>query len=231
MPRIKKGIMLVFIILLLIDLYTCTLPGQEYSIWLRPLQMQVLFLWIYQKKRPFIDNFLLFCPLFLTSIFEHIFYSTGFVNENILLMLLFLKNIFFIIILYRNLNVKPKISKRLYRWIFNYFIAALLFCYFVVGNDNWLYFVGATLSAAVLFFISLRATNVGYFRQLYLGYALIVLAMIFGKILQFDPRWFIEAMTRISLNFGHLLFVAGLAQIKLISEQANISEPQTVKKQ
>ncbi|MFN3489261.1 MAG: hypothetical protein ACK4YV_09010 [Emticicia sp.] len=64
---------------------------------------------------------------------------------------------------------------------------------------------------------------------MYLGYAFVILAMIFGKTLVADSRWFIEIITRLALLFGHLFFISALANIKLIPTKPNTLGYQTVK--
>ncbi len=98
----------------------------------------------------------------------------------------------------------------------------------LIGNENWLAYVVAILSGKILLLISMQATKPHLFRQLYFGYALVILAMVFGKILVSDTRWFIEIITRFALVFGHLLFVSGLANIKLIPLNQNPFGYQTV---
>ena len=79
-------------------------------------------------------------------------------------------------------------------------------------------------------FISLQVKDLQLFKQMYLGYAMVILAMIFGKILIKDSRWFVEIITRFMLLIGHLLFLSALAKIKLIPLNSKPFDNQTVHK-
>lgn len=228
MSKFQKNILLVFFLLLIYDLYDCTKAGFEISVWYRPVQLLVLFIFIYSKSLTFLEFSLIFCSLLLTSITEYLFYSTGLVHANILIALLLLKNLCFIVIL-QNPKNKLRFSLKFFRWIFTYFIISITICLLVVGNENLYFYLLAVQSGMILFLISLQIKDLGLFRQMYLGYALVILAMIFGKILVTDSRWFIEVITRMALIFGHLFFISALANIKLIPIKSNTLDYQTVK--
>ncbi len=228
MSKLKKTILLIFFLLLILDFYDCTIAGFEISIWLRPTQMIVLCFFVFQKRLSYLISSLLLGSLLLTSITEYIFYSTGLANENILITLLLLKNLCYIIVLQNSKN-KFRFSTKFFRWIFTYLIISITICLLVVGNENLYFYLLAIQSGMILFLISLQIKPLTIFRQLYLGYTLMILAMIFGKILVTDARWFVEIITRIALLFGHLLFASALVDIKLISNKSNTFEYQTVK--
>lgn len=228
MSKLKKNILLIFFLLLIFDLYDCTIAGFELSIWIRPIQMIVLCLFVFQKRLSSIFSFLLLSSLFLTSITEHIFYSTGLANENILIALLLLKNLCYIIILQSSKN-KLRFSTKFFRWIFTYLIISITICLLIVGSENLYFYLLAIQSGMILFLISLQIKPLTLFRQLYLGYTLIILAMIFGKILIVDARWFVEIITRLALLLGHLIFTSALVDIKLMPNKSNTFDYQTVK--
>lgn len=223
----KKKILLIFSLLLIYDLYDCTKTGFEVSVWFRPVQMLVLFIFVYHPKLSFLESSLLFGSLLLTSITEYIFYSTGLLYANTLIVLLLLKNLCFIIIL-QNPKNKLRFSLKFIRWIFTYLIISVTICLLVVGNENLYFYLLAVQSGMILFLISLQIKDLSLFRQMYLGYALIILAMIFGKILINDSRWFVEIITRLALLLGHLFFISALANIKLIRNNPNTLGYQTV---
>ncbi len=228
MSKFQKQILFVFLLLFIYDLYDCTKTGFEVSVWFRPLQMLVLFIFVYHPKLSFLDSALLFGSLLLTSITEYIFYSTGLLHANILIVFLLLKNLCFIIIL-QNPKNKLRFSLKFFRWIFTYFIISITICLLVVGNENLYFYLLAVQSGMILFLISLQIRDLAMFRQMYLGYALVILAMIFGKILVSDSRWFIEIFTRIALLLGHLFFISSLAGLKLFPTKSNTLDDQTVK--
>lgn len=228
MSKFQKNTLFVSFLLLIYDLYDCTKTGFEISIWFRPIQMLVIFIFIFRRNLTFLESSLIFVSLLLTSITEHIFYSTGLAHENVLIVLLLLKNLCFIVIL-QNPKNKLRFSLKFFRWIFTYFIISITVCLLVVGNENLYFYLLAVQSGMILFLISLQIKDLGLFRQMYLGYALVILAMIFGKILVTDSRWFIEVITRMALIFGHLFFISALANIKLIPIKSNTLDYQTVK--
>lgn len=228
MPNFKKSILLLFFLLFFYDLYDCTKTGLEISIWLRPIQMIVLSVFVIYHYLTFLETSLLVCSLILTAITEHIFYSTGLVHENVLITLLLLKNLCFITILQNSKN-KLRFSGKFFRWIFTYLIISITICVLVVGNENLYFYLLAVQSGMILFLISLQIKELVLFRQMYLGYALVILAMIFGKILINDSRWFVEIITRLALLLGHLFFISALANIKLIPNKPNTLGYQTVK--
>lgn len=228
MSKLQKQILLVFLLLFIYDLYDCTKTGFEVSVWFRPVQMLVLFIFVYHPKLSFLESSLILGSLLLTSITEYIFYSTGLLHANTLIVLLLLKNLCFIIIL-QNPKNKLRFSLKLFRWIFNYLIISITICLLVVGNENLYFYLLAIQSGMILFLISLQIRDLSLFRQMYLGYALVILAMIFGKILISDSRWFIEILTRIALLSGHLFFISSLIGLKLFPVKSNTLDNQTVK--
>lgn len=228
MSKFQKQILFVFFLLFIYDLYDCTITGFEVSVWFRPVQMLVLFIFVYNPKLSFLESSLLFGSLLLTSITEYIFYSTGLLHANTLIVLLLLKNLCFIIVL-QNPKNKLRFSLKFFRWIFTYFIISITVCLLVVGNENLYFYLLAVQSGMILFLISLQITDLALFRQMYLGYALVILAMIFGKILVSDSRWFIEIFTRIALLLGHLFFISSLTGLKLFPTKSNTLDNQTVK--
>jgi hypothetical protein len=227
MSKHKKTYLIIFFLLLIYDLYDCTIAGFELSIWLRPTQMIVLCFFVFQKGLSYLTSFLVLGSLFLTSITEHIFYSTGLANENTLIPLLLLKNVCYIIVLQNSKN-KFKFSTKFFRWIFTYLIISIAVCLLVVGNENLYFYFLAIQSGMILFLISLQIKPLAIFRQLYLGYILMILAMIFGKIIVADSRWFVEIITRIALLFGHLLFTSALVDIRLMPNKSNTLDYKTV---
>lgn len=228
MSKFQKQILFVFLLLFIYDLYDCTKTGFEVSVWFRPVQMLVLFIFVYHPKLSFLDSALLLGSLLLTSITEYIFYSTGLLYANTLIVFLLFKNLCFIIIL-QNPKNKLRFSLKFFRWIFTYFIISITICLLVVGNENLYFYLLAVQSGMILFLISLQIRDLAMFRQMYLGYALVILAMIFGKILVSDSRWFIEIFTRIALLLGHLFFISSLAGLKLFPTKSNTLDDQTVK--
>ncbi|MER0441794.1 hypothetical protein [Emticicia sp. W12TSBA100-4] len=228
MSKLKKKILFVYLLLFIYDLYDCTKTGFEVSVWFRPVQMLVLFIFVYHPKLSFLESSLILGSLLLTSITEYIFYSTGLLHDNTLIVLLLLKNLCFIIIL-QNPKNKLRFSLKLFRWIFNYLIISITICLLVVGNENLYFYLLAIQSGMILFLISLQVRDLSLFRQMYLGYALVILAMIFGKILISDSRWFIEILTRLALLLGHLFFISSLTDLKLFQTKSNTLDNQTVK--
>lgn len=210
----KKALVLVFIVLAIIDLINCTIPGQEISIWFRPIQMFVLLLWVNQQKNPQSKRVLLTCSLLVAVIIEFIFYRYGSSLENITIILIMVKNSFFIYLLYKDIN-QPQFNRKLLRWTLNYITIFLVICALAGGKNNISAYVLAIQSALILLLISLRKSDADIFRQKYLGYCLMIFSLIFGKILFSDSRWFIEAIDRFSFVLGHFLFFAGLSDVKL----------------
>lgn len=226
----KKWILIVFFLIMLFDFYDCTQPGHQISKWLRPLQLQIIFVFVLQKKLSLINNLLLFISLAISSITEYLFYSTGLLNENSIIFLLIIKKMCFLILLYQGITKKVLMSNKLLRWLLIYFFIAMFVCFLVVANENLFYYLLAFQSGLILMFISLQVKDLQLFKQMYLGYAMIILAMIFGKILIKDPRWFVEILTRFMLLIGHLLFLSALAKIKLIPINSKPFDNQTVDK-
>jgi hypothetical protein len=228
MHKFQKYTLFVFFLLFIYDLYDCTKPGFEVSVWLRPLNIMVLFVFVFDKKRPFLELSMLFGSLLFAAIAEGIFYSTGLVYVNTLITLLFLKNLCFTILL-QNPKNKLRFSLKFFRWAFTYLVISLTICLLTVGDENLFSYLFSVQSGMVMFHISLQIKGLALFRQLYLGYALLGLAMIFGKIHVLDTRWFIEIITRVASVFGHLLFISALANVKLLPTKSNTLDYQTVK--
>lgn len=228
MSILKKSILLLFFIFLIFDFYDCTQADIKTGVWLRPLQLQVLSLFIFQKKAPLLNNLLLIGSLVLSSVTEFLFNSTGLSSENIIIYLLLLKKLCFLIVLSKGITSKIQLSNRLVRWAINYLLISVAVCFLMVGFENMLYYILAIESGLILLLISMQERNVDLFKQLYLGYVMVILAMVFGKILIVDSRWFVEIITRFMLLFGHLFFLSALAKIKLIPLNSNPFDYQTV---
>lgn len=228
MSKFQKNILFVFFLLLIYDLYDCTKVGFDVSIWFRPVQMIVLCLFVFNKNLTFLNFLLIFSSLLLTSIIGCIFYSTGLLYGNIITSLLLIKNLCFIIVL-QNSKEKLRFSMKLLRWILTHLILSAIVCFLIVGNENLYFYLLALQSGIIILLISLQIKELSLFRQMYLGYSLMIFATIFGKIFVADSRWFIEIIARLALIFGHLLFISALADIKLIGPKANTLGSQTVK--
>lgn len=210
----KKALMLTSIVLAIIDLINCTLPGQEVSMWLRPIQMFILLLWVNQHENPLTKRILLTCALLVAIIIEFIFYKYGSSLENITIILIMVKSFFFIYLLCKDIN-QLRFTRKLLRWALSYLIILLAICALAGGKNNVSAYVLAIQSALILLLISLRKSDTEIFRQKYLGYCLMIFSLIFGKILFSDSRWFIELIDRFSFVVGHFLFFAGLSNVKL----------------
>lgn len=206
--------MLTSIVLAIIDLINCTLPGQEVSMWLRPIQMFILLLWVNQHENPLTKRILLTCALLVAIIIEFIFYKYGSSLENITIILIMVKSFFFIYLLCKDIN-QLRFTRKLLRWALSYLIILLAICALAGGKNNVSAYVLAIQSALILLLISLRKSDTEIFRQKYLGYCLMIFSLIFGKILFSDSRWFIELIDRFSFVVGHFLFFAGLSNVKL----------------
>jgi hypothetical protein len=211
-----KGIILfIFVVLTIIDFYNCFLPGQEFNQLIRPIQILVLLLWILSKAPFSITLLLISSSLGIASIADFIFYKYGSVHENSTILFIIVKNFCFIGILYLSIKSTLELSKKLCIWIFRYELIMISICYLIDGLSNWLAYVVALQSGIILLFISLKKSDSIIFKQLYFGYSLIILSLIFGKILLTDSRWFVELIDRISFVFGHILFISGLNNTKL----------------
>ncbi|WP_064198366.1 MULTISPECIES: hypothetical protein [Emticicia] len=209
----KKALMLAYILLAIIDLINCTIPGQEISIWLRPIQMIVLLLWVNQLKLNVKRAIVISFSLLIAAVLDYLFYKYGAAIESKLILLLLIKHGFFLYLLYGDIG-KLKLSKKLMRWTFNYTLIFIIICTLVGGKSNILAYILSVQVAIVLLLISLKKSDTDIFRQKYLGYCLMIFSLIFGKILLSDSRWFIEAISRFSIVLGHLLFIAGLSDVK-----------------
>ncbi|GAB2632408.1 hypothetical protein GCM10027035_28400 [Emticicia sediminis] len=209
----KKALMLAYILLAIIDLINCTIPGQEISIWLRPIQMIVLLLWVNQLKLNFKRAIVISFSLLIAAVLDYLFYKYGATIESKLILLLLIKHGFFLYLLYGDID-KLRLSKKLMRWTFNYTLIFIIICTLIGGKSNILAYILSVQVAIVLLLISLKKSDTDIFRQKYLGYCLMIFSLIFGKILLSDSRWFIEAISRFSIVLGHLLFIAGLSDVK-----------------
>lgn len=205
--------MLAYILLAIIDLINCTIPGQEISIWLRPIQMIVLLLWVNQLKLNVKRAIVISFSLLIAAVLDYLFYKYGAAIESKLILLLLIKHGFFLYLLYGDIG-KLRLSKKLMRWTFNYTLIFIIICTLVGGKSNILAYILSVQVAIVLLLISLKKSDTDIFRQKYLGYCLMIFSLIFGKILLSDSRWFIEAISRFSIVLGHLLFIAGLSDVK-----------------
>jgi hypothetical protein len=211
----RRVIFFIFIVLTFIDFYNCILPGQEFNQMIRPIQMLVLFLWVLLKSPFSIHLVFVGASLGIAAIADYVFYKYGSIHEKSTISIIILKNFCFLAILFLSIKPKIRLSKKLYVWAFRYEIIMVSICYLMDGFDNWLAYVIAIQSGLILLFISLKKSDSIIFKQLYFGYSLIILSLIFGKILLTDSRWFIELIDRISFIAGHLLFISGLNNIKL----------------
>ncbi len=220
--------MLTYIVLAIIDLINCTLPGQEVSMWLRPFQMFILLLWINQHKNSLISKILMTFTLLMAVIIEFVFCKYGSSLENTIILLIMVKNFFLSYLLYKDIN-QLQFTRKLLRWAFSYIAVFLVICALVGGKNNISAYLLAIQSAIILLLISLRKSDSTIFRHRYLGYCLMIFSLIFGKILFYDSRWFIELIDRFSFVFGHFLFFAGLLNLKLFPIKSNTLEYQTVK--
>ncbi len=205
--------MLAYILLAIIDLINCTIPGQEISIWLRPIQMIVLLLWVNQLKLNVKRAIVISFSLLIAAVLDYLFYKYGAAIESKLILLLLIKHGFFLYLLYGDIG-KLRLSKKLMRWTFNYTLIFIIICTLIGGKSNILAYILSVQVAIVLLLISLKKSDTDIFRQKYLGYCLMIFSLIFGKILLSDSRWFIEAISRFSIVLGHLLFIAGLSEVK-----------------
>lgn len=223
----RKAFMLVFIALTIVDLINCAFEWREVSMWLRSVQMVVLLLWVSQFNLSPILRLNLTAALILSVVIEFLFYSYGASLENIIIFLISSKNVAFIYILYKDIK-KLRLTQKLIRWALTYIGIFITICFLIDGYNALIYIIGIE-SAVILLFISLKKSDAIMFRQKYLGYCIMILSLIFGKILIYDSRWFIEAIDRISFALGHLLFVAGLMNVKVMIGKSNTLDYQTVK--
>jgi hypothetical protein len=211
----RRVIFFIFAVLTIIDFYNCILPGQEFNQMIRPIQMLVLLLWLLPKKVFSLKSILIYISMAIASVADYVFYKYGSIHENSTILFIILKNFCFIGILYLSIKSTLKSSKKLYIWALRYELIMISICYMIDGLSNWLAYVMALQSGVILLFISLKKGDAEIFKQLYFGYTLIILSLIFGKILLTDSRWFIELIDRVSFVFGHILFISGLNNTKL----------------
>lgn len=224
----KRALMLAFIVLAIIDLINCTILGQEISMWLRPIQMIVLSLWVSQLKINPKRSAMIIFPLLIAAVLDYLFYKYGAALERRIILLIIIKNAFFLYILYEDIG-GLRFTKKLFRWAFNYILIFIVICTLAGGKNNvWAYILSIQV-AVILLFISLKKSDIEIFRQKYFGYCLMIFSLIFGKILFSDSRWFIEFIDRFSFVLGHLLFIAALVNVKLFTRKSNTFDYQTVK--
>jgi len=224
----KKAFMLAFVLLAVIDFINCVIPGQEISVWFRPIQMMVLILWVNQLKLKPKRSFFITIPLIMAAIMDYLFFKFGSEIEVIIIALIFIKYSFFLYLLYTDID-KLRFTKKILRWLINYLVIFLVIAGLVGGKNNVLAYGLAVQVSIIFLFISLKKSDSEIFRQKYLGYCLMIFSLIFGKILFADSRWFVEFLGRFSFVFGHLLFIAGLANVKLFPVKSNTLDYQTVK--
>ncbi len=220
--------MLAFILLFVIDLINCIIPGQEISVWFRPIQMIILMLWVNQLKLNQKRSTLISIPLVMAAFMDYIFFKFGSVIELLMTLLIFIKYLFFLYLLYLDIG-KLRFTKKLFRWALNYIIIFIVIVALVGGKTNIFAYLLAIEVAFIFLLISLKKSDSEIFRQKYLGYCFIILSLIFAKILFSDSRWFIELISRFSFIMGHLLFISGLANVKLFSTNSNTLDYQAVK--
>jgi len=220
--------MFLFVLLAIIDLINCIIPGQEISVWIRPIQMIILVLWVNQLKLNPKRSLLISIPIVMAAFMDYLFFKFGAAIESIMILLIYFKYSFLLYILYSDIG-KLRLTKKLLRWAINYLIVFLIIAALVGGKNNILAYILAIQIAIIFLLISLKKSDSEIFRQKYLGYCFMVFSLIFGKILFSDSRWFVELISRFSFVFGHLLFFSGLANVKLFPIKSNTLDYQAVK--
>lgn len=224
----KTALMFLFVLLAIIDLINCIIPGQEISVWIRPIQMIILVLWVNQLKLNPKRSLLISIPIVMAAFMDYLFFKFGAAIESIMILLIYFKYSFLLCILYSDIG-KLRLTKKLLRWAINYLIVFLIIATLVGGKNNILAYILAIQIAIIFLLISLKKSDSEIFRQKYLGYCFMVFSLIFGKILFSDSRWFVELISRFSFVFGHLLFFSGLANVKLFPIKSNTLDYQAVK--
>ncbi len=224
----KTALMFLFVLLAIIDLINCIIPGQEISVWIRPIQMIILVLWVNQLKLNPKRSLLISIPIVMAAFMDYLFFKFGAAIESIMILLIYFKYSFLLYILYSDIG-KLRLTKKLLRWAINYLIVFLIIAALVGGKNNILAYILAIQIAIIFLLISLKKSDSEIFRQKYLGYCFMVFSLIFGKILFSDSRWFVELISRFSFVFGHLLFFSGLANVKLFPIKSNTLDYQAVK--
>ncbi len=224
----KTTLMFLFVLLAIIDLINCIIPGQEISVWIRPIQMIILVLWVNQLKLNPKRSLLISIPIVMAAFMDYLFFKFGAAIESIMILLIYFKYSFLLYILYSDIG-KLRLTKKLLRWAINYLIVFLIIAALVGGKNNILAYILAIQIAIIFLLISLKKSDSEIFRQKYLGYCFMVFSLIFGKILFSDSRWFVELISRFSFVFGHLLFFSGLANVKLFPIKSNTLDYQAVK--
>lgn len=224
----KTALMFLFVLLAIIDLINCIIPGQEISVWIRPIQMIILVLWVNQLKLNPKRSLLISIPIVMAAFMDYLFFKFGAAIESIMILLIYFKYSFLLYILYSDIG-KLRLTKKLLRWAINYLIVFLIIATLVGGKNNILAYILAIQIAIIFLLISLKKSDSEIFRQKYLGYCFMVFSLIFGKILFSDSRWFVELISRFSFVFGHLLFFSGLANVKLFPIKSNTLDYQAVK--
>lgn len=224
----KTALMFLFVLLAIVDLINCIIPGQEISVWIRPIQMIILVLWVNQLKLNPKRSLLISIPIVMAAFMDYLFFKFGAAIESIMILLIYFKYSFLLYILYSDIG-KLRLTKKLLRWAINYLIVFLIIAALVGGKNNILAYILAIQIAIIFLLISLKKSDSEIFRQKYLGYCFMVFSLIFGKILFSDSRWFVELISRFSFVFGHLLFFSGLANVKLFPIKSNTLDYQAVK--
>ena len=224
----KTALMFLFVLLAIIDLINCIIPGQEISVWIRPIQMIILVLWVNQLKLNPKRSLLISIPIVMAAFMDYLFFKFGAAIESIMILLIYFKYSFLLYILYSDIG-KLRLTKKLLRWAINYLIVFLIIAALVGGKNNILAYILAIQIAIIFLLISLKKSDSEIFRQKYLGYCFMVFSLIFGKILFSDSRWFVVLISRFSFVFGHLLFFSGLANVKLFPIKSNTLDYQAVK--
>ena len=224
----KKSILLIFVLLLIFDLYHCTLQGQDISIWLRPCQVLLIFLFVFKKIQSTQQRLLISGALLIAAICEHLFYRFGSIYASTTITLIIVKNFIFLYLLYDQIKDRIIYSKRLLRWGLTYITILVVVRLIIDDSNSLLSYVVAVQSGISLLFISLQRNDFELFGQQYLGYGLIIMSLVFGKILINDFRWFVEVIHRLAFLAGHTLFVCSLVGIKLLPKKTNTFDYQTV---
>ncbi len=224
----KKPILLIFVLLLILDLYHCTTKGQEISIWLRPFQVVLMYLFVFKKIQSIKQQLLVLAALLVAAICEHLFYRFGSIYASTVITLIIVKNFIFVYLLYQQIKNRIVFSKRLLRWGICYITILVIVRLLIDDSNSLLSYIVAVQSGLILLFISLQSNNFELFGQQYLGYGLIIMSLVFGKILINDFRWFVEVIHRLAFLAGHTLFVCSLVGIKLLPIKSNTLGYQTV---
>ena len=131
----KTALMFLFVLLAIIDLINCIIPGQEISVWIRPIQMIILVLWVNQLKLNPKRSLLISIPIVMAAFMDYLFFKFGAAIESIMILLIYFKYSFLLYILYSDIG-KLRLTKKLLRWAINYLIVFLIIAALVGGKNN-----------------------------------------------------------------------------------------------